>query len=114
MPELDLDAIEARYKAATPGPWEVSPDIRPDVVSVGLYCNEQPDGNTHLVNRVHGFKTICGENHIAEFGKNYGQKMPDGTTVQSALDDAYFIAHARTDIPALVAEVRRLREENRP
>jgi hypothetical protein len=30
----------------------------------------------------------------------------------SAKEDAVFIAHARTDIPALISEVERLTEEN--
>lgn len=56
--ETELDAIEARANAATPGPWD------------------EP-----------GF---------------------------SALDacDARFVAHARTDVPRLIAEVRRLQSEN--
>ncbi len=77
---LDLEAIEARANAATPGPWiskyglnVVSPDKR------GICCNSHSsniDGETHQL-----------ENHA----------------------NIEFIAHARADIPALLAEIRRLR-----
>jgi hypothetical protein len=67
---IDLDAIEARANAASPGPWtrtdSYDPEINVDV------CNA--DGN------------LVGP------------------------DDEEFIASARTDVPALVAEVRALRK----
>ena len=77
---LDLDAIEARAEAATEGPW---------------YEDDVTFGTGTLV--------------IARF---------DDTVVQSSLPlshtrtapNADFIAHARTDIPALVAELRAARE----
>lgn len=76
-PALDLDAIERRANAATPGTWLYADTI--DMVS-----SIQADA-------------IC----VCEF---YG--------LQDRIDrDAPFIAHARTDVPALVAEVRRLRAE---
>jgi hypothetical protein len=78
---LDLDAIEARAEAATPGPW---------------YEDDVTFGTGTLV--------------IARF---------DDTVVQCSLPlshtrsapNADFIAHARTDIPALVAELRAARAD---
>ena len=64
---LDLDAIEARAHAATPGPWRPA----------------GPDGDA-----------------VAQMGS--------ARRIRS-LEDAAFIAAARTDVPALLAEVRRLR-----
>jgi hypothetical protein len=69
-PALDLDAIEARANAATPGPWRVSTDNTPEY----FMSIEGTDG------------PIC-----------------------VFTDTAAFIAAARSDVPALVAEVRRLK-----
>lgn len=70
---VDLDAVEARAVAATPGPW-------------GLRDHE-------------GLSAIC---------------HPCGWVLEDSADadmrDRRFIAHAREDIPALLAEVRALRE----
>lgn len=79
-PVLDLDAIEARANAATPGPWKRLPSLSID------YAVE------------------------SEVSKGCG--VPDlmiDLSGDSARADADFIAAARTDVPALVAEVRRLR-----
>lgn len=78
----DLDAIEARANAATPGPWR------------------------------------AGTEEFIDYGAVFGRQIEeDGLSrVRCLVDDlsdipgtAEFIAHARTDVPALVAEVRRLR-----
>lgn len=74
MTDLDLDAIEARANAATPGPWEHGADKNGGVRDI--YA---PD-DTHITG-----------------GALYA--------------DAVFLAYARTDVPLLVAEVRRLRAE---
>lgn len=90
---LDLDAIEARANAATPGPWLV----------VG------PCGDC---GRFHAAEARF-EREVGEFGAYYASWHPaiDGCTPDGGREhDADFIAAARTDIPALVAEVRRLRE----
>lgn len=77
---IDLDAIEARANAATQGPWKCGRE-RDDV---GLIVH----ANVYLSETV-----------IAP---------PDSTYCPQR--DSEFIAHSRTDIPALIAEVRRLRE----
>lgn len=73
----ELDAIEARANAATPGPWA---------------------SETRTVD--HG-------NGVDDW---HFLVMSDGESVHTiGIDDAAFIAAARADVPALVAEVRRLR-----
>lgn len=77
MDELDLDAIEARANAATPGPpwrWAVSDDRR--------------------------WVDVTARGHDRVIATTYDDDL------------AAFIAHARADVPDLVVEVRRLREDN--
>lgn len=91
--KLDLDAIEARAKAATLGPWTVRrTDARFDV----LYHR------THVVGS--GI-------HNDPVGLPVCTIDPPDPKVVHPEDRAVaaFIAHAREDLPALVAEVRRLR-----
>ena len=73
-----LDEIEARTNAATPGPWEAG-------------CNDR---------HMHYATT---ENE--EFCNTYGPELYDSQGFFSE-DDTEFIAHARTDVPALVAALR--------
>lgn len=88
MTEDDLKAIEARAAAATPGPW--IPTARPEgegswpVFFLGTSCSDE-DGTWNVFARNH-------KGTLTESGK-----------------DAKFIAAARADVPALLAEVRRLR-----
>ena len=80
MDLLDLDAIEARANAATPGPW-ASDFAKNTAGFVGAY-------------------------DVAE-GSFIISVVPNGLTQENAA----FIGHSRTDVPALIAEIRRLREE---
>ena len=92
MTDLNLDAIEARANAASDGPWIVvhepaweADDVQhPDVIRVGapLYVGDDEP------------VTIC------LVSTDYEDDPVD------VLGDAEFIAHARTDVPALVALVR--------
>ncbi len=78
---LDLPAIEAREKAATKGPWTV-------VGSSG-----------------------AGDDCLLWVVDPTGQSVtPSGIDSQMESDTLDFIAHARSDIPALIEEVKRLRE----
>lgn len=77
---LDLDAIEARAEAATPGPWRVEATEHPGEVTVR-------DGA--------GRDLIWG----LDLGECGFEKRVD----------ADFIAHAREDVPAMAEEIRRLR-----
>lgn len=89
MSDLDLDAIKARCEAATPGPW---------------IAETETDGDQHeWWSYVVGVRAEVPEQWqwVFKFDDDYG-------TDQTA--DATFIAHARTDVPALVAEVERWKE----
>jgi len=82
---LDLDAIEARAKAATPGPW---------------FRVDPPWGDSNWVNAQ--FEDPHGGLFIADCEAQEN----DGESEGNAPADAEFIAHARTDVPALFAAVR--------
>ena len=77
-----LDEIEARANAATPGPWEAG-------------CNDR-----HVL-------YVTTENE--EFCQTYGPELYDSQGFFSD-DDTAFIAHARTDVPALVAALKKVLE----
>jgi hypothetical protein len=79
---LDLDAIEARAAAATPGPWKIEND----------YCDCSDYGCSH-----------------PPFAVAFGPFTSFENTSDRHHADAEFASHARTDVPALVAEIRRLR-----
>ena len=81
---IDLDAIKERLAKATPGPWAV--------------C-KRPANSTWVQGGTIG--SVPHGSRVADtcvLGPNYAH-------------DAAFIAHAPTDIAALVAEVERLRRE---
>lgn len=80
-----LDEIRAREQAATPGPWFVEPIGDRDFETAKQRGRVIPD-----VLRWQGYRNTldCGE---------------DDATAQ-------FIAHAREDIPWLLAEIERLQE----
>ena len=75
MTSKELDAIQARADAATPGTWNAG-----------------------------------GDNMARSINGNDPVKPVAWLTVWNDRPNADFIAHAREDVPALVAEVRRLRE----
>jgi hypothetical protein len=82
--EALLAAAEARAEAATPGPWlSPSADVRWD------------------------HPRLCGYDSRANHRTgDYYATGPRTETVKQAEVDADFIAHARTDVPALVALAR--------
>lgn len=85
MTGLDLDAIRARAQAATPGPW-------------------------WPWDRGVGWQIAIGDG-LDEWDRPK-RLLPEGQRTDIALrEDAEFIAAARQDIPALLAEVERLRAE---
>jgi hypothetical protein len=81
----ELDAIEARANAATPGPWERGATLRERDGKVTTFSEE------------------------ASVYPPLGEAGPVAVATVAEYDNASFIAHARQDVPALVAEVRRLR-----
>ncbi len=90
-----LAAIEAREQKATPGPWLHD-----------RYNEEYAEGctETHWVSGPDG----------ADGAPTVAHVYTDSCTAcwpNIPNDDAEFIAHAREDIPALVAEVRAMKSE---
>lgn len=81
--QLDLRPIRERAEAATAGPWRVAPE----------YCG--PDGQG--VYQVESGGCVC----------EVGDPYPRGGNRPG--ESMRFIAHARADVPALLAEVERLR-----
>lgn len=98
MTDEELDAIEARASAAIEGPWRCEYDENVSQVEI------RPVNETIVVNgvRMHmdGVYTIIAET---------GQWSDDEATSPTA----EFIAHARTDVPALIAELREMLREVR-
>ena len=81
--KLNLEAIKARCAAATEGPW-----------TVVIHAYED-DASLHI---------------LRSDGANVAMSSHDGDPLAFlSADDGEFIAAARTDVPALVAEVERLR-----
>ena len=88
---MNLEAIEKRCEAATPGPWTweetEAEKAGKDWGDIGKTLNAPK-----------------GRNVLNAFGY-------DASYVNVSDADAEFIAHARSDIPALIAEVKRLNAE---
>jgi hypothetical protein len=89
--KLNLDAIQARCDAATPGPWVVN-------------TKEWTDGGAPLTERTIGLPGLDATARICDNSNRAG----DVRTIY-AKANAAFIAHARTDVPVLLAEVRSVR-----
>jgi hypothetical protein len=87
MTDEELQAIRARAEAATPGPWTEG-------------AGKVAGGETRELVIGADNRTI-----IAMAYGGFGHPTPDCTRADRA-----FIAAARTDVPALLAEVDRLRE----
>lgn len=82
---LDHDAIRARADAATEGPWTITPPSRQGLDWLDYYSvGTKQDGYLERA-------TLDVSSHL------------------NAEADAEFIAHARTDVPALLDENARLR-----
>lgn len=90
-------AIKARCGAATPGPWVVSSEY-----ASGVELGYKPDHE-----RTWGYG--CSNDFVCDL--NDGEYHEYNNKAEQ-LANASFIAHAREDVPALLAEVERLRAEN--
>ncbi|MCS5499840.1 hypothetical protein NY607_01815 [Lysinibacillus sp. A4] len=82
MNQEQLNAIKDRMSKATPGPWKVAYDTDDRDHVVDIWFDGEDNGYAEI--------------HDNGFG--------------NAPDNAKFISHAREDVPALVAEIERLRE----
>jgi len=93
----EVEAIEARAEAATPGPWAWEQyGEKVNAFSVGVACDE--DGN--LINGRISEGDIIADTIIyrSEIGSHEAAVVNYG--------DPDFIAHARTDVPALCATAK--------
>ncbi|WP_378740239.1 hypothetical protein [Nocardia brasiliensis] len=86
----ELDAIEARCRAASTPPWEPFIEGR-----------DHDSGDTFI--RIGGLDDTEADMYVS--------RAIDQRLVPASAADHDFIAHARTDIPRLIAEIRRLRSE---
>lgn len=86
--KLDTEAITARLKNATPGPWK-------------------RDRNWYVTGPEHQWDNTCANQRIAHI---IGPRVTMGDLNRPEADQE-FIAHAPGDIAALLAEVSRLRAE---
>ena len=99
--KIDLDAMEARAKAATEGPWDYSDcegELSVDAGSSRTRWNNgigRPPSSWKSTDRI-----LEHELETWDIGEE-----PDDDQRRA---DAEFIAHARTDVPALVGTLRRL------
>ena len=91
---IDLDAIEARCTAATPGPWQQCGAARGGC-TCGMVWSEPAD-----------FVVAQGEK-----GERAGVFCGFDVDDETISANMRFVAHARSDVPALLAEVRRLTAE---
>jgi hypothetical protein len=113
LTDEELDAIEARAAAATEGPWRsrrasldaAAPDEPPACwgIAAGKETWHQNKGNFHPKDARYPVDEV----HVVEIGYDRDYYTPEAAIPIEA--DAEFIAHARTDVPALLAEVRQLR-----
>ena len=87
---LDLTLIKERAGRATPGPWVYSPE------------RDTHDSPIHRAN--------ANEVSGGYIGPDGGGVVGSSEWIWLEDHDGEFIAHAREDVPALVAEVERLRD----
>lgn len=110
---LDLKPIKKRCEAATSGPWHYWPcGEKSNDCLLGVAVGEAESGGEDVPppGRVdpHPYNEETGEfemhKYIFDPSIAYAENHAD-------YDDFAFMAHARTDIPALIAEVERLRKQ---
>lgn len=95
---LDLEAIKARVEKATPGPW------RGD-----SYCMYIHDAGGQMV--ADGDVAVDGPPSAFACLRGDGAVTAGQMTAEQQEANYHLMVHCRTDIPALVAEVERLREQ---
>lgn len=89
LSDEELDAIESRCTAASPGPWK-----------------SFVEGRDHIAGD--DFIQIQGADDAPDLYVQYASRTVMGLTPASTADQD-FIAAARQDVPRLLEEVRRLR-----
>ena len=89
MQDEELNEIEQRISRVRPGPWEAF-----------VFTDRNPNDQDFI--RIGGFDDSFPDMEVTQFLDGAHQSVP--------FQDLEFIAHSRQDVPALLAEVRRLRE----
>lgn len=114
---MDLEQIKKRAEAATPGPWDrawymAQGDTSCPCGERGKLLHSYPSGDdrfrTYHIHEGSRFEDDHAITSLATFDEVAGNfDYEEGGIIRR--EDAEFIAHAREDVPALVAEVERLR-----
>lgn len=100
---IDLEAIKARYAKATSGPWE---DWVEDTA-------EEEESSLYLGSILAPIKDSSGRDTVIQLDCSWLNDQLRYASSEQLYDNLEFIAHAREDIPALVAEIERLRAEKK-
>lgn len=87
--ESELDRIKERLKGITPGPWKAD------------YGNWEIESENEETSR----DSIC------SFAPSDRTRVDGTDNPIHFMDDAEFIAHARSDIPRLIEEIERLKDQ---
>lgn len=89
LSDAELDAIESRVLSASPGPWRAFVEGRDHWSGDDFIMVSEADGQPDM----------------------YVSRSDASGTWPASTPDLDFIAASRQDVPALLAEVRRLRAE---
>lgn len=104
LTELDLAAIKARVATATKGPW------------FGHYCGiySEPMVKVYTLVERDGTLDEAAREKLEEYLDpqiGWVPAIAGDTPGAQATADSIFISNAREDVPALIAEIERLRAE---
>jgi hypothetical protein len=102
---IDLDGIADRLRRATPGPWYCDAYDDNAAASMIVVTTEQPDPDRRFYLRWPNFPTeaVVAATLVQTPGSAFCHAS------ERYDEDGEFIAHARTDVEVLLAEVTRLR-----
>jgi hypothetical protein len=103
---LDLDQIRARAQAATDGPWRLVTDTCDCGGDHGCRHGTYPYALRLPEHTVRDADRSCEPGDPRDSYRHNASEISDLT-----MGTAEFIVHARTDVPALLAEIDRLRAE---
>ena len=116
LSEKDLAAIQARVDAATPGEWDAEPHAHGASGCRCLSCDEDPTGWY-----VETPKSLCCDDVVAnlmteengwEPKNSFGRPLSScGQGPFLSFEDADFAAHAREDVPRLLATIQGLQKQ---
>ena len=93
LTDAEIDAIEERANAATPGPW-------------AAYGPMELHGGAYLYTEI-----MTAPDNLPQIGETDSEGLMTARNRDNHENDAEFMAHARTDVPRLIATIRALRKE---